>query len=181
MHAQTTELLAHLDDGRTDLLAVVDAVPESDRARAPAAGRWSLANLLSHLARTEGQIGAFLQRRLRQALSDGDLPELPPGAASAVASFDAATVLDRSQRIEAPDFAAPDLAMPFAEARSQLDRARQRLQQVVLAADGKDVAAIRERHFVFGELTFYQWVAFAGFHERRHTEQAREVVEALRK
>jgi len=135
---------------------------------------------LAHLARTEGQIAAFLQRRLRQQLSSGELRDLPTAAPSILQNFDRAAVLDRTRRIEAPDFAAPDPSMTAADARTQLDRARQRLQQVLLAADGKDVTAIRQPHHVFGDLTFYQWVAFAGFHEQRHVDQAREVAEALR-
>ena len=39
---------------------------------------------------------------------------------------------------------------------------------------------MRQEHHVFGELDLYQWVLFAGFHERRHTEQLREVAAALR-
>ena len=46
-------------------------------------------------------------------------------------------------------------------------------------ADGKDLRPVRQAHFLFGELDFYQWVAFVGFHERRHTAQLREIAAAL--
>ncbi|MCK5945441.1 MAG: DinB family protein [Planctomycetes bacterium] len=180
MHARTHELLEHLDAGRRELLAVVDAAPVGDRERAPAAGRWSLANILSHLARTEGQIAAFLQRGLRRLLASGEAPPLPARLPPVLTRFEATSVLDRTQRITAPEFAEPDPEMNAVAALAQLERARERLREVLLAADGRDARGLRQLHQVFGELDFYEWVAFAGYHERRHTEQAREVAEALR-
>ena len=62
MHAWTEEMLGHLEVGRSELLVVVDAMPVSDHGRCPEARAWSVANVLSHLARTEGQVAALLQK-----------------------------------------------------------------------------------------------------------------------
>ena len=179
MHPWTRELLAHLDASRAQLLGAVESLSEARRGLAPSAGRWSIANVLSHLARTEGQIGALLERKFRAAIAAGGVAELGADLAPIVASFDSALVLDRRQQIRAPDFASPDLSMTAAEALSALTRARQRLGDVVLAADGKDLRHARQPHFLLGDLDFYQWVAFAGFHELRHVGQAREISAAL--
>lgn len=170
MHERTTELLRHLDDGRRALRAALDAIPPERRDARPDRGGWSAANILSHLARTEGQVAAFLQRMLRRALADAPLPPAP-AAGPVLASFDADLVLDRTKKVEAPDFATPDVAMAADEAWSALERARARLRQVLLAGDGLDTSSLRQAHFLFGELTFEQWIAFVGLHERRHTAQ----------
>lgn len=179
MHRWTTELLDHLACGRAKLLDAVSATAHPLRGRSPAAGRWSVANVLSHLARTEGQIASMLQRRT--TVAGASFSDATPGAsgASIVDSFDGAAVLDRSERVEAPEWAQPDYDMSADDAMRALVKARQRLGGVLTLNDGLDVRAVRQEHFLFGELDFYQWAAFAGFHERRHTEQLREIAAAL--
>ena len=65
-------------------------------------------------------------------------------------------------------------------ALGRLERSRARLVDAVVAVDGLDASEVRQAHHVFGELDLYQWVFFAGFHERRHTAQLREISAALR-
>ncbi len=175
MHAWTVDLLSHLEAGRAELLVAVSDVPEAARNLCPGDEMWSVANVLSHLARTEGQIAALLQKQLRRHLAGPTGDSAPDASSSVLARFDGAPVLDRRARMAAPDFAAPDLGMTAADATARLERARDRLTQAVLAADGRDVGGVRQDHHVFGELDFYQWVLFAGFHERRHTAQLREL------
>ena len=172
-------MLGHLEVGRSELLVVVDAMPVSDHGRCPEARAWSVANVLSHLARTEGQVAALLQKRSRPLLA-GDEPRRPAGSGAVAGRFDGAPVLDRTTRLEAPAFAAPDPAMTSRAALARLERARARLVDAVVAVDGLDASEVRQVHHVFGELDLYQWVFFAGFHERRHTAQLREIAAALR-
>ena len=178
MHPWTNELLGHLSEGRAALDAAIAAMAPADRDRSPSEGRWSVANVLSHLARTEGQVAALLQRRSRAVDVVDQAPAVVPGDPSVLTTFDGAAVLDRAERVEAPDFAQPDLSAASAEAAAALQRARRRLEDVVIAADGRDMRSVRQAHFLFGELDFYQWVAFAGFHERRHTAQVLEIAAA---
>ena len=177
MFARTQELLQHLAASERTLMDAVDAVPIERRALAPANGGWSVANVLSHLARTEGQIGAFLQRLLRTALADGSLPTAND-ASPVVPTLPAERLLDRGERLAAPEFALPDAAHDVAAALAALQRARCRLREVLLAADGLDTRRLVRAHHVLGELTFEQWIAFAGFHQQRHAAQIRALAAA---
>lgn len=179
MHQWTTELLAHLAAGRAELCDAMAATAPADRERRPGAGRWSVANVLSHLARTEGQVAALLQRGARAVEVPARAPAVASGAPSIVWSFAGARVLDRSERVDAPAFAQPELALGSADAARALARARRRLEDLVIKADGVDMRPVCRAHFLFGELDFYQWVAFAGFHERRHTAQLHEIAAVL--
>ena len=178
MHRRTQELLGHLDRSRRVLLDALATIPADRRDARPAAGGWSAANVLSHLARTEGQVAAFLQRALRTALADD---ALPPAAdeSSVLASIDEDRLLDRTTRLVAPDFAAPDPEMPADRALAELERARERARQVLLAGDGRDTSSLRRAHHVLGELTFEQWLAFVGLHMQRHAAQLVELGERL--
>lgn len=180
MHGWTQELLTHLGHSRERLLEAVATVPERSRERSPGAGVWSVANVLAHLARTEGQVAALLEKRARPILEARAGASRPPSDRSIVACFDGAPVLDRSEQLQAPGFAAPDLGMTAAVAARRLARARARLRSVVVTGDGVDLRRARQAHHVFGELDFYQWVLFAGYHEQRHTAQIREAAAALR-
>ena len=137
------------------------------------------ATVLAPLARAEGRSAAFLARALRDAGATAPLPPAPAAAGSVLATRVAERLLDRTTRLEAPAFAAPDPATTAATATVALERARARLCAVLHAADGRDTATLRRAHHVLGELTFAQWIAFAGYHERRHTAQVRELGASL--
>lgn len=179
MHARTRELLQHLDAAFAVFRDALAAIPAAQRDARPAPGVWSAANVMSHLARTEGQVAAFLQRALQRALADDALPpasdETPVLATMAVAQ----QVLDRTTPIAAPDFAQPDAAQTAADALSAFETVRTRTRQVLLAGDGLDTTGLVRAHFALGELTFEQWIAFVGLHQRRHAAQLCELAERL--
>jgi hypothetical protein len=177
MHPRTRELLAHLETCHAELDAAVAAVPEARRDQAPAAGRWSVANIVEHLALTAGQVASLLSRGLRQLERDGlrpatdDSPVLP--------TIDAARLLDRQQKVTAPSTVAPRNALACALAMQTLADSRRALADALRAADGIDVSTIRAPHPALGELGFHGWVAFVGLHERRHTAQVRDTAAQL--
>lgn len=178
MHARTLEVLQHLDVAAKSFLDALEAIPEGQRDRRPADNIWSAANVAAHLARTEGQVAAFLQPALRQALANRSLPAVS-ATGSVLASIDGVMVLDRTTPLEAPQFAMPDFTMTAVAALLKLERARARTRQVLLAGDGLDTTSVRRTHHVLGELSFEQWIAFVGLHQQRHTAQLRELATKL--
>lgn len=180
MHARTTELLAHLDRTRAALRAAFDAVPDALRERAPAPGRWSIAQVIEHLATTESGIAALLKRSLRQALANGALPP-DPDVAPVLPTIDAARLLDRERRITAPASVQPVKSLGAADAWRALEASRQSVREALLAGDGLATASIRFPHPALGELTFHQWFAFVGYHEARHGAQIRATAAELQR
>lgn len=178
MHRRTQELLQHLDQSRQELTNALAPIPAAAWNQQPTAGGWSVANVLSHLARTEGQVAAFLHRALRDALAAGPLPAAPDSA-DILATLDTTRLLDRTTRFEAPAFAAPDPTMPADAAWHALERARARTHDVLLAGDGIDTRGLQRAHHVLGVLSFEQWLAFVGCHERRHAAQIRDLAPRL--
>ena len=178
MHARTVELLQHLDASARGFLAALAAIPLAQHDCRPGANIWSATNVVSHLARTEGQVAAFLQRALRHALANRSLP-IASATGSVLATIDSTMLLDRTTPREAPEFAKPDVAMTAVEALQELERARARLREVLLAGDGLETTSVRRLHHVLGELDFEQWIAFAGFHQQRHAAQLVELANKL--
>jgi hypothetical protein len=69
--------------------------------------------------------------------------------------------------------------MDAAEAWRVLEEVRQGLRESLLAADGLALGEIVRPHPLLGEAILYQWIAFVGAHEARHTAQVREIGQAL--
>ncbi len=177
MHPRTEELLRHLDSRREDLRRAIDGAPEGLRAKRPGEGRWSVAEVVEHLAIVERQIVALLRRGLRSAEANGPLP--PEHDSSPVLpTIDEKALLDRERRYQAGPAVRPTGASLDASWAS-LQQSRADLRAALLAVDGRATDTIRAPHPFFGELTFAQWHAFVGYHEARHTAQIRATTAEL--
>jgi len=64
-------------------------------------------------------------------------------------------------------------------ALTALEKSRLALRDLVTAYDGVNLGAFTHPHPVLGVIDGYQWIAFLGWHEARHTLQIREAGEQL--
>lgn len=178
MHPRTEELLRHLDATRVTLYTAVDAVPASIRETRPVPDRWSVAEVLEHLARVEEQLTRLLTMKFGEAKTSGLLgPE--PDTSPVSASLDSTRILDRRHRITAGERVLPRGQMDAATAVASLDRSRAALRELVAANDGLSIGAVSFPHPVLGVINGYQWLLFIGTHEVRHAGQISEIAEAL--
>jgi hypothetical protein len=104
------EVLRHLEDARIDLRASVDSVPRADRERKPAPDRWSVAEVIEHLAIVENRVTA----RLSEALEQGK-------ASGAVAAGGEGPWLDRDLAARVGNRTGRFKTSPPAEPRGELD------------------------------------------------------------
>lgn len=170
------ELAGHLAAARRALRAAIDAVPADRHAVAPAAGRWSTAQIVEHLGLVERQVVGLLRRAFDRSVAAGLARETATG--SVLATFAGDRLLDRQRRFTAPPSAATWEGLGVADGWRALEASRERLLALLAAADGYAVGSITAPHPLLGEFDFYQWVAFVGFHELRHAAQIREAVAA---
>jgi len=63
-HPRLQDLFAYLTVRRNALREAVDAVPEAQRSQPPEPGRWSVADVLEHLALVESRFTTTLGNRL---------------------------------------------------------------------------------------------------------------------
>jgi uncharacterized damage-inducible protein DinB len=178
MHPRTEELLHHLDETRAALRAAVDAVPSSLRDARSAPDRWSVAEVLEHLARVEEGITRLLASKLTEARTTGAL-EPDRETSSVVGLIDRDLILDRSRRITAGERVLPKGEMTSAAALDALDTSRAKLRDLLITHDGMSLGAVSHPHPVLGNINGYQWFAFVGAHEVRHAGQIREAGAAL--
>lgn len=176
-HPRLQELFAYLSVRRSALREAVDLVPEALRSQPPEPGRWSVADVLEHLALVEGRFTTTLANRLAEARAEGLAEERETSAI--VGTFDQAGVLDRTSKREAPEVVRPQ-GLDWRSAWSRLEETRRSFLDVFLSADGLALADVAYVHPRLGSLNLYQWGVWMGAHEGRHTEQVREIAVTLK-
>jgi hypothetical protein len=181
MQPQTQELLTYLDTCRKRLRDVVEAVPEGDRARRPGEGRWSVAEILMHLGIVEKRV-ATMVKRLTDGVRRGEpTPAVAFDPSAAIAAIEGHGALDRSKKLTAPEAARPGDDVNLVAAWQALAASRAAMRDAVLAGDGLALATTVAPHPAFGPLNVYEWIAFVGGHDLRHSEQIRETAEQLKR
>lgn len=155
------------DEVRTRLVAEVRGLSEKQLGFQPAAGKWSVAEILDHLCLAERSLTRTVSRLLQQAAGRGligpmGLLDVPPAAIDVGAYARAAS---------APDSVLPSPDRPLALLLAGLEESRERLREVAGRAAGRVVGDVRLAHVELGELNFYQWLTVVGAHESKHLAQ----------
>ena len=176
MHPRLQELFDYLQVRRTALGEAVDEVPAPRRGERPGTDRWSVAEVLEHLALVEGRFKTALGDRLAEAKARGLAAE--HDTSPIVGTFDVAGLLDRRTRHQAPDVVRPQ-GGDWQTAWTRLEDTRRSFLDVFLAGDGLALGDVVHAHPRLGSLNLYQWGVWLGGHEARHTEQVREIAAEL--
>jgi hypothetical protein len=157
-----------LTTDRDRLRAAVEAVPPPLRARRPSQDRWSVAEVLEHLSIVEGRVLMMLTPMIAAA-------PVAEGPRSGATAFDRAPLLDRGNRITAPEQIQPTGKVTAEDAWTSLERTRRDLLRLLGTAEDRDLTRIGRVHPVLGQLDGYQWITAVGGHEHRHAKQILEI------
>jgi DinB superfamily len=179
MHSHLSEVFALLEDSRTTLRQAVDGVPPNLRRERPEAGRWSVAEVLEHLA----LVNRFFAQRIADAIAEARAAGLgvESHAREGLAAGVVESMANRGHRREAREAVMPTGAVDADTAWDDLDQAREAVRAAAAGGDGLALGSVRVDHRLFGSLTLYQWVELTAAHEVRHADQIREVGAALRR
>ena len=173
LHPRTAELIAHLAASRSELLAAVDAVAVDRRHVRPDPDRWSVDEILEHVAIVESRITKLYTRSVDTARANGAPREAD--TSPVVPTIDIARIVARGDRLIASDAVRPGGALSTDDALARLATVRATLIDAVKAADGLAIGHLTYPHPFFGDMNLYQWVVFVGGHELRHAAQIREI------
>ncbi len=177
MHPRTREVIDYLDLHRAELESAVHAVPAALRSKEPAAGRWSVAQIVEHLTLVEARVGQSISDQIAAAKAAG-LPH-ETERSPVVPTLDVSSLLDRTTPITAGEASQPTAGLSAESAIARLNEQRAALRAVVHGADGLALGTVTREHPRLGVLNMYQWLVFLGAHERRHAAQIRETASAL--
>jgi hypothetical protein len=178
MHPRIEEVTSQLALRRAQLEAVLAELPRARWRERPAAGGWTMAELVDHLRVVEDSCTRVI-RKLMQKIRDEGLGAERETSALLPVHGPVAMILDRARKIEAPPFVAPGEDPDPAAAYDGLLATRQALLATLREADGMALSAVSRPHPAVGPLDGYGWALSVAEHEARHTEQAREIIAGL--
>ena len=177
MHPRTHEILDCLDAELAGLRAAVDIVPPERRSKRPAPDRWSVAEVLEHLAMVERVVMKSCSRQLAAA-RDAGLPQ-ETETTSIRQALPPERVANRERRVTAPDMLHPK-GLDAAAAWAELENTRRQFRDFVTSCDGLALGQVSFAHPSLGTLNLYQWLLFAAGHHARHADQIREIARQLK-
>jgi len=175
MHPHISELLADLDASRAAVKAAVGTVPAEQRGTRPGPDRWSVNEILEHLALVERAFAGNVTKAIAAAREAGVGAEQGPKV-----GLDAemrARFIDRTARREAPEAVVPTGTLDEAAAWKALDEARAAFRSALLSGDGMALGDARAEHKRWGPLSVYQWAEILALHEHRHAAQIAAIAE----
>ncbi len=164
-------LIAHLDTSRNELLSELQDLSAAQWTSKPAEDRWSILEVLEHIATVEMGIFSLLSQKLFEAPATAEQKQQAAGKDAIIMD----TMKDRVTRRVAPSFTAPKgrWASP-SDALAAFDQTRSRIIQL-LQQETRNLRDYCAPHPAFKTLDGYQWVLFMIVHSDRHREQIREI------
>jgi uncharacterized damage-inducible protein DinB len=172
MHPRILELTNYLDDTRRALRAALDGVEDAILEAPPAAGQWSADEVVDHLRRIEETV----LQRIEEVRNSPFLSVPDPETTSIMGSLDRYRIPTVVRPLNAPEWTIPRKGVRIADARRELERAREKLMTFVHQFDGMSLDAVTAPHPRMGDLTLYEWLLFVGQHEERHLVQIRKAI-----
>lgn len=162
-------ILERLNRARAGLEAAARALPAEKWRQPPRPGAWSAAEVIAHLIMVEERITGGATK-----LIAGPPPRVPIWK-----RLHAPPILAkwRAFRARTPIPLDSSLVSEREEMLAKLAAIRQRTLAVLELNRNRDLRAYRWRHPFLGSLNLYDWFRMVAYHELRHTEQIREIVE----
>jgi DinB family protein len=164
-----------LEAGREHLLKVLSAASNLPDPRGAETGRWSPAEIVFHLYKTERSVARLIQKAISAEARS------PAGEQVLRAEWDRVRrlVRCRPEKAKAPVFVEPTGAPALEEGLRLLGESRQELTQTARGLSWEQLISIARPHpFEFvGVLTGAGWLSMVAAHELRHADQVRELLE----
>jgi len=168
------EIYASLKEARGRLLRQVEGLTPGQETYKPEPGRWSIAELVEHIASSERLLVGLFKQMLARAEQQGLRRE--EGSTFAPVSLERFAERGRD-KFEAPQPLRPTGAVAVAESLARLEESTAELRGLRTGFESFDCTSLRYPHPAFGPLDLYEWLAFNGAHESRHVSQ----IKALRR
>ncbi|GAA3404287.1 DinB family protein [Paenibacillus hodogayensis] len=159
------EINQKLKETRDELLEILNGLSADQLNKRKDAYSWSIGQVCQHLVKTEELYAAAIRRGLRSK-EDSFLERKP-------LDF----LLDRSNKLEAPDIAKPtDEIFEYKDIIDKLNLSREKLNELLNTVEDPSVLSRRYfTHPVFKEMLLIEWVRSLYLHEQRHMEQIIEI------
>ena len=168
------EIYGALEATRARLVASVEGLGDGREHFRPAPGRWSVAEIMEHLAAAEASSLKLFDRLLQKA--EAECRTRAAGDPFAPVSIAEHQERSRREKYQSPEAIRPKGDATLADSLKSLRASLDALHALRPRIERADCSDLRFPHPAFGPLNLYQWLLFTAAHEERHRAQ----IEALK-
>ena len=162
---------------RQGFLATVANVTDAEASALPDGEKWTIRQLVEHVAIVEQNITRLCARLVGAAKTSGKLADGNIGVSNETMAKWAAS---SDAKLEAPERVQPTGDVPIADALDQLSTNVAALAALRHDLETYDMTEHKFPHPHFGDLTATEWLVLIGGHEKRHTIQLEDLLAKIR-
>lgn len=167
--AERQRATAYLEKTRDALLDATSGLSDAQLRFKPAPDRWSVAEVVEHVAATETYLMTMVREKAMSAPARAEPVDLEE-----IDTLILTRIPDRSGKVQAPEPLVPrDRFGSPADARQAFATERAKTLQFLAETSGLRGHALDSP--LGHQLDPYQWILFVGAHSERHTKQIEEV------
>ena len=161
---------------REKLKMIIGKLTDEQAGIAPEGEKWSLAELVEHIAIVENGMTGICARLLSKAQAENKKSD---GAAKISEDFLTKANESINQKLEAPERVRPTGTKTVAESLAKMEENRENLKKLRPLFETTDGTDHKFPHPAFGELTAHEWLALIGGHELRHIKQIKNLLKKI--
>jgi hypothetical protein len=164
-------LADYLGETRQKLLDSVSGLSEEQANFKPAPERWSISEVVEHLALTEEGLGQMVREAVASPAASADKLQAAKGGDDKVLAM----IPDRSRKAQAPEQFRPTGKFGGFEGALKEFKAKRQANLEYAAANAAKLRQHTQASPFGTDLDAYQWLLFIGAHSKRHTAQIEEI------
>lgn len=169
MNYQTIEGIYEANDNiRGNLKQILSNIPDDLATRLPDGEKWTIANVVEHLALVENGMMRISVKLLNAANEKGEKSD---GKANISDEFLQKIAGARDIKVEAPDTVAPNGNLSIADSLSKMEESRKSMNDLRPMFETVGCDGFTFPHPAFGQMNANEWLVLLGGHEARHTAQ----------
>ncbi|MBX3266633.1 MAG: DinB family protein [Acidobacteria bacterium] len=156
-----------------ELESLVGELTQEAAEHRPEGEKWSIAEIVEHLAMVEDGMSRICAKLIGKAEKDGDVSD---GIISITSTFEERGVAIAKIKVEAPEMVRPTGERSISESLATMAEANARLEQIRPLFGRFDGNKHRFPHPFFGDLSAIEWLVLVGQHKARHIAQIRRLL-----
>lgn len=174
MNYQTiADVYAANDKIRERLVETIGNLSDEQANAAPEEGKWTIAQLVEHIATVEDGMTRICRKLLNEAKETGKTSD---GSVSISEDFLRKAEGSRETKLQAPEMVHPKSNLTIAESLLKMEENRKRLNELRPLFESVECSDHKFPHPAFGALTAHEWLALVGGHEARHIAQIKRIL-----
>jgi len=158
---------------RTYLRELLSGISEDEAVRPIDGQPWSIAQIVEHISLVAEGSSRVCAKLMSKSKAENDLSD---GTVTISKNF-----IQKSHEVAGIKLTAPDIVQPgslsIRESLEKMAASEERLESLRPLFQIYDGTTRKFSHPFFGELSAHEWLLLSGYHERRHIEQLKRLLE----